>query len=51
MLSMLSAGNDGKAVKIHAALYRQSLHRRAFQAYLDENGDQAIAYYTIFTVN
>ncbi|MCB0052196.1 MAG: hypothetical protein KDE24_21925, partial [Caldilinea sp.] len=51
MLSMLSAGNDGKAVKSMLPFISNHYIGTAFQAYLDENGDQAIAYYTIFTVN
>jgi branched-chain amino acid transport system substrate-binding protein len=48
MLSMLSAGNDGKAVKAMLPWISDHYIGTAFQAYLDENGDQAIAYYTIF---
>lgn len=51
MLAMLSAGNDGKAVKSMLPFISNHYIGTAFQAYLDENGDQAIAYYTIFTVN
>ncbi len=51
MLSMLSAGNDGKAVKSMLPFISNHYIGTAFQAYLDENGDQAIAYYTIFTIN
>ena len=51
MLSILSAGNDGKAVKAMLPWVANHYIGTAFQAALDENGDQAIAYYTIFTVN
>jgi len=51
MLSMLSAGNDGKAVKALLPWIADHYIGTAFQAHLDENGDQAIAYYTIFKLN
>lgn len=51
MLSMLSAGNDGKAVKAMLPWIADHYIGTAFQAHLDENGDQAIAYYTIFQLN
>ena len=51
MLTMLSAGNDGQAVKAMLPFVSNHYIGTAFQAYLDENGDQAIAYYTIFKLN
>jgi ABC-type branched-subunit amino acid transport system substrate-binding protein len=51
MLSMLSAGNDGKAVKAMLPWVSNHYIGTAFQAHLDENGDQAIAYYTLFKAN
>ncbi|MBK8049715.1 MAG: ABC transporter substrate-binding protein [Anaerolineales bacterium] len=51
MLSILSAGNDGKAVKAMLPFISDHYIGTAFQAHLDENGDQAIAYYTIFKLN
>ncbi len=51
MLTILSAGNDGKAVKSMLPWVSNHYIGTAFQAYLDENGDQAIAYYTIFQIN
>lgn len=51
MLTMLSAGNDGKAVKSMLPFISGHYIGTAFQAFLDENGDQAIAYYTIFQLN
>ena len=47
----MAAGNDGKAVKAMLPFISNHYIGTAFQAYLDENGDQAIAYYTIFMVN
>lgn len=51
MLTMLSAGNDGAAVKSMLPFISGHYIGTAFQAFLDENGDQAIAYYTIFQLN
>ncbi len=51
MLTMLSAGNDGLAVKAMLPWVSNHYIGTAFQAYLDENGDQAIAFYTIFALN
>ena len=51
MLSVLSAGNDGKAVKAMLPFISNHYIGTAFQAFLDENGDQAIAYYTIFKLS
>lgn len=51
MLSMLAAGNDGTAVKSILPFISNHYIGTAFQAYLDENGDQAIVYYTIFRLN
>lgn len=51
MLTLLSAGNDGQAVKAMLPFVSNHYIGTAFQAYLDENGDQAIAYYTIFQLN
>lgn len=51
MLTMLSAGNDGQAVKSMLPFISNHYIGTAFQAFLDENDDQAIAYYTIFQLN
>ena len=51
MLSLLSGGNDGKAVKAILPWISNHYIGTAFQAFLDANGDQAIAYYTIFKTN
>jgi hypothetical protein len=51
MLTMLAAGNDGRAVESMLPWISNHYIGTAFQAALDENGDQAIAYYTIFRVN
>ena len=46
-----SGGNDGKAVKAILPWISNHYIGTAFQAFLDANGDQAIAYYTIFKTN
>jgi ABC-type branched-subunit amino acid transport system substrate-binding protein len=51
MLTMLSAGNDGQAVKSMLPFISNHYIGTAFQAFLDANDDQAIAYYTIFQLN
>ncbi len=51
MLSMLIAGNDGEAVKEILPFVSNHYIGTAVQAYLDENGDQAIAYYGIYKVS
>jgi branched-chain amino acid transport system substrate-binding protein len=51
MLSMLAAGNDGQAVESMLPWISNHYIGTAFQAALDANGDQAIAYYTIFQIN
>lgn len=51
MLSMLIAGNDGEAVKEILPFVSNHYIGTAVQAYLDENGDQAIARYGIFKVS
>jgi branched-chain amino acid transport system substrate-binding protein len=50
MLSMLAAGNDGAAVKAMLPFISNHYIGTAVQAYLDENGDQAIAFYGIYKV-
>jgi branched-chain amino acid transport system substrate-binding protein len=51
MLSMVAAGNDGEAVKQILPFISNHYIGTAVQAYLDENGDQAIAVYGIFKVS
>ncbi len=51
MLSILSAGNDGLSVKSMLPFVSNHYIGTAFQAHLDDNGDQAIAYYTIFEID
>ena len=48
MLTMLAAGNDGAAVKSMLPFISNHYIGTAVQAYLDENGDQAIASYGIY---
>ncbi len=47
MLTMLAAGNDGAAVKSMLPFIANHYIGTAVQAFLDENGDQAIASYGI----
>ena len=47
MLTMLAAGNDGAAVKSMLPFVSNHYIGTTVQAYLDENGDQAIASYGI----
>ena len=47
MLTMLAAGNDGAAVKSMLPFISNHYIGTTVQAYLDENGDQAIASYGI----
>ena len=51
MLSMLAAGNDGAAVKSMLPFIANHYIGTAVQAYLDDNGDQAIASYGLYMVN
>lgn len=51
MLTMLTAGNDGESVKSMLPFVANHYIGTAVQAYLDENGDQAIAIYGIYQVN
>ena len=47
MLTMLAAGNDGAAVKSMLPFIANHYIGTAVQAFLDENGDQAIVSYSI----
>lgn len=51
MLTMLAVGNDGDAVKEMLPFIANHYIGTAVQTFLDENGDQAIARYGIFTVS
>jgi branched-chain amino acid transport system substrate-binding protein len=51
MLSILIAGNDGEAVKEILPFVSNHYIGTSVQAYLDENGDQAIAFYGIYQVS
>lgn len=51
MLSMLAAGNSGPGVKSILPSIATNYIGTSFQAHLDENGDQALAYYGIFELN
>ena len=51
MLSMVIAGNDGKAVKTILPFVADHYIGTTVQAYLDANGDQAVAYYGIYKVS
>lgn len=51
MLTMLATGNDGEAVKSMFPFVSNHYIGTAVQAYLDENGDQAIAVFGIYQVN
>ena len=51
MLTMLAAGNDGAAVKSMLPFIANHYIGTAVQAFLDENGDQAIASYGLYMVN
>jgi branched-chain amino acid transport system substrate-binding protein len=51
MITMLAAGNDGNAVKSMLPFISNHYIGTAVQAYLDENGDQAIAFYGIYQVS
>ena len=50
MLSMLAAGNDGAAVKAILPFVSNHYIGTSVQAYLDANGDQAIAFYGLYKV-
>jgi hypothetical protein len=51
MLSILAVGNNGEAVKNMLPFIADHYIGTAVQTYLDENGDQAIAYYSISQVS
>ena len=51
MLTVLVAGNDGAAVKSMLPFVSNHYIGTAVQAFLDENGDQAIASYGILQIN
>jgi branched-chain amino acid transport system substrate-binding protein len=51
MMSMLIAGNDGDAVEGILPFVANHYIGTSVQAYLDENGDQAIAFYGIYRVS
>lgn len=51
MLSMLVAGNDGAAVKSILPFISGHYIGTTVQGLLDDNGDQAIAWYSIYQVN
>lgn len=51
MLTILAAGNDGSAIKSMLPFISNHYIGTSFQAYLDENGDQAVAYYGIYKVS
>jgi hypothetical protein len=51
MLTILVAGNDGLAVKSMLPFISNHYIGTAVQAYLDENGDQAVVYYGLFQVS
>lgn len=51
MISMLAVGNDGDAVKSILPFISNHYIGTSVQAYLDENGDQAIAIYGVYQVN
>ena len=50
MLTMLAAGNDGAAVKSMLPFIANHYIGTAVQAFLDDNGDQAIASYGLYMV-
>ena len=50
MLTMLAAGNDGAAVKSMLPFIANHYIGTAVQAFLDDNGDQAIASYGLYRV-
>ncbi len=51
MLTMLAAGNDGAAVKSMLPFIANHYIGTAVQAFLDDNGDQAIASYGLYMVS
>lgn len=51
MLAMLIAGNDGEAVKEILPFVSNHYIGTSVQAYLDDNGDQAIALYGLYKVS
>ncbi|MCX9079321.1 MAG: hypothetical protein OIN84_15255, partial [Candidatus Methanoperedens sp.] len=51
MLSMIIAGNDGAAVKKILPFISNHYIGTSVQAVLDENGDQALAFYGLFKVS
>jgi len=51
MISMVMAGNDGEAVKSILPFVSNHYIGTAVQAYLDENGDQAVVNYGVYQLN
>lgn len=51
MMTMLVAGNDGEAVKAMLPYVSNHYIGTAVQAYLDENGDQAVVNYGVYQLN
>ena len=51
MRTVLMAGNDGDAIKSMLPYVSNYYIGTSVQGYLDENGDQAIAFYGIYTVD
>ena len=51
MMSMLIAGNDGEAVKGILPFVSDHYIGTAVQGLLDDNGDQALAFYGVFALN
>jgi branched-chain amino acid transport system substrate-binding protein len=51
MLTMLAVGNDGEQVQKMLPFIANHYIGTAVQTYLDENGDQAVVYYSIQQVN
>ncbi|MCY3906637.1 MAG: ABC transporter substrate-binding protein [Anaerolineaceae bacterium] len=51
MLSILAAGNDGAAVKSMLPFISGHYIGTTVQGLLDDNGDQAIAWYSIYQIN
>lgn len=51
MKAVLMAGNDGEAIKSMLPYVSNHYIGTSVQAFLDENGDQAVAFYGIYTVS
>ncbi|MEZ4660146.1 MAG: hypothetical protein R2911_21520 [Caldilineaceae bacterium] len=51
MLSMIAANNSGAGVKSILPFIADHYIGTQVQTYLDENGDQAIAYLTVYQVS